>query len=158
MKFANAPQPKIPIRTIRLPSASRWRMNRRRAYAHWLRASTSSPYVYVSSVGSPGIAGSTDTSAPGGATRVVSGRPRSVIPDPRVEDAVEDVCDQVEGDHHRGDDHQPRHDRIGVARLQCIDEVEAHSVEREDRLCDDRAGEQGAEVDRDHRHERDQRV
>jgi hypothetical protein len=31
MKFAKTPQPKIPIRRIRLPSASRCRMKRRRA-------------------------------------------------------------------------------------------------------------------------------
>src|SRR5947207_948127 len=159
MKFANSPQPKMPISRTSAVSASRCRMKRRRAYAHWLRASTSRPYSYVSSVGSAGSPGCAEISAPGGATASVGSRTlRSVIADPRIEDAVEDVCDQVEEDHHRRDDHQPRHHRIRVARRERVDEVEAHAVEREDRLRDDRPGEESAEIDRHHRQERDQRV
>src|SRR5437588_10105444 len=152
MKFANRPQPKMASRMIRLPSASRWRMKRRRAYAHWLRAWTSRPYWYVSSLGSPGSDGWTETSAPGGATaRVGSWTLRSVIPDPRVEDAVQDVGDEIEEDHHRRHDHQPGHHGIRIARLERVDEVEAHPVEREERLGDNRAREKCAEVDPDDR-------
>ena len=46
----------------------------------------------------------------------------------------------------------------GSLAKQRVDEVEAHPVEREDRLGDDRAAEDRAEVERDERDERDQRV
>src|SRR5919106_6824294 len=84
--------------------------------------------------------------------------PVSVIAHAGIEDAVEDVRDEVEDDDRRRRDHQPGHHRVGIVRAEGIDEVEAHPVEREHGLRDDRAPEQAAEVERHDRHDRDQRV
>src|SRR5579862_9949972 len=140
--------------------ASRCRRKRRRAYDHWLRATSSSPSAAAApaSVSSGGGA----TSPPGEvgpigvSTR--TGTLGSVIADPRVEEAVEDVGDQVEDHDRRGDDDQIAHDRVDVELLKLEDEVVAHPVEREDRLGDDRAREQEPELQRRHRDDRDQRV
>src|SRR5437868_7439469 len=69
---------------------------------------------------------------------------RSVIPDPRVQDAVEDIRDQVEQDDDDGGDDEVRHDRVQIERLEPLHEEVADSVEAEDRLGDDCASEQPA--------------
>src|SRR5438309_5089616 len=110
MKFAKTPAPKMITRPISPAIASRWRMKRRRAYDHWLRALISSPASIVESnnpagAGSiPSIACSTGATCSDGSTGLVVG---SVIPDSRVQIPVDDVGDQVEGD----DDHR-RHDEV----------------------------------------------
>src|SRR5258705_3582260 len=80
----------------------------------------------------------------------------SVIPNPRIEESVENVCNQIEEDDERGGHGQVRHHRIDVQLAELRDEVVAHPVEREDRLGDDRAAEQGAEVERRDGDNRDQ--
>src|SRR5918992_3970649 len=101
-----------------------------RAYAHWLRALNSTPVSWTS-VSAPATVPVSST-APAAEVCAVAlsmsrGGPGSVITDPRVEKAVGDVGQQIEDDDHRGDNHQPRHDRIGVVGEEGVDEVEAHS-------------------------------
>src|SRR5918992_4337117 len=136
-----------------------------RAYAHWLRAFSSTPASWASSVASwPRSAGCSIRATPPGSRPALAGGPTleaesptssrccaslsisgclSVITHPWVEDAVEDVGDQVEDDDHGRSDHQPRHDRVGVGRPESVDEVEAHPIQREHRLRDDRAAKEG---------------
>src|SRR5438045_5352225 len=129
-------RPKRPI------IASLGRRKRRRAYDHWLRALSSSPCAAIESSWMP--AGMPSTSAAGGATSIdVVG---SVIPDPRVEEAVEDIRDQIEGDNRDGNDHQICHEGVHIARLQTVEKVVTHSVEREDRLRHDRSEEHTSEL------------
>src|SRR5712691_5610639 len=154
MWLANAPQRKIAVTRTMLPTASRWRMKRRRAKAHWLRALISRPYSKTSSA--PGGA-TTPPPAAAAATGVGPGCV-SGIANPRVEVAVDDVGEQVgEDDDDRGHE-QPRHDGVEVELVELVAEVEAHAVEAEDRLGDDRPAEQAADVERDHGHERDEGV
>src|SRR5215211_7033896 len=68
----------------------------------------------------------------------------SVIPDARVEHAVEHVGDEIEEDDRRGGDHEPGHHGVRVVAQQRVDEIQAHAVEREDGLGDDRTAEQPA--------------
>src|SRR5688572_5455688 len=168
------------MRMMRLVTASLCRKKRMRAYAHWLRASSSTPCSYVRSMlGLPTTDGSSGSATlpvaspalPGRATladdmwsssrssgSMSAGRRVSVIAHSRIEHAIEDVRDEIEDDEHRRRDHQPCHDRVRIGAAERADEVEAHAVEREHRLRDDRATDEGAEVQGDHRHERHERV
>src|SRR2546423_2047531 len=129
--------------------ASRCRKKRLRAYDHWLRTLSSRPSAAASADPAVPKAGPW----PPGCERV-----DSLIANARVEEAVEDVCDEVEhDDDHRGDD-KVRHDGVRVAAGQRIEEEDAETVEREDRLRDDRAPENAAEVERHDRDDRDHRV
>src|SRR4051794_21258558 len=98
--FAKIPAPNRMISPTRPPMASRWRRNRLRAYDHWLRVLISRPASIVGSTRpiTPGCAMSL-TCATSGLSSPSGG---SVIADPWVEEPVEDVCDQVEGDDDHG--------------------------------------------------------
>src|SRR3954468_14391842 len=86
-------------------------------------------------------------------------RGRSGQTDPRVEDRVEDVGDQVEQDDHRGTDDQPAQDDVGVVVADAVlEQVAAHAVPDEDGLGDDRGTEQRADAEGDDGGQRDQRV
>src|SRR5689334_20774569 len=86
-------------------------------------------------------------------------RGRSGQPDPRVEDRVEDVGDQVEQDDHRGADDQPAQDDVGVVVADAVlEQVPPHPVPDEHRLRDDGGPEEGADPEGDDRGQRDQRV
>src|SRR3954453_7720350 len=79
--------------------------------------------------------------------------------DPRVEDRVEDVGDQVEQHDDGGADDQPaQHDVDVVVADPVVEQVAPHPVPDEDRLGDDRGPEEGADPQRDDRRQRDQRV
>src|SRR5438270_8700932 len=139
--------------------ASRWRKNLRRAYDHWLRVLTSMPSAAATFTSAATASGMPfpSTSAGGGpsSTGVVVG---SVIANPRVEEAVQDVGQEVEDDHGDRDDHDVGHHRVDVARLQTGDEEVPHSVERENRLGDDRSAEQRAELERRDGHDGNERI
>src|SRR4030088_2523688 len=103
--FANRPAPKMMTRRTIPTIAIRWRKKRLRAYDHWLRALTSSPCSNVMSTWSATPAAISVSPEPGWV--LIEPVPTSggswslsVIPDPRVKEAVDEVCDQVEGDHH----------------------------------------------------------
>src|SRR5688572_937280 len=122
--------PKMIRSTTTLDMASLWRKNRRRASCHWDRASICSPcsYTVPSCVGSAGpcaagagVASFTETasdSAMGFTFASVCSPGRrgvaSVITDPWVEPAVDDVCNQVEEDDDDRCHHQPSHQRVNV--------------------------------------------
>src|SRR5919201_4831593 len=126
--LAKMPAPNTITSTITLAIASRCRKKRLRAYHHWLRAFSSRPVSKTSSAASgtvaaePTISAGSPATCCGAATVVGTGggatdagltlRGSSVIADPRVEEAVEDVGDEVEDDHHDRDDDEPRHHRI----------------------------------------------
>jgi hypothetical protein len=50
-----------------------------------------------------------------------------VVANSRIEDGVQEVGDQVEGDHDDRDDHEPGHHGVWIAREQGVDEVVAHA-------------------------------
>src|SRR3954453_11026883 len=86
-------------------------------------------------------------------------RSRSGQTDPRIEDRVEDVGDQVEQDDHRGADDQPaQHDVDVVVADAVVEQVAPHPVPDEHRLGDDGGAEEGADPEGDDRGRRDQRV
>src|SRR3954469_4624672 len=86
-------------------------------------------------------------------------RRRSGQPDPRIEDRVEDVGDQVEQHDDGGADDQPaQHDVDVVVVDPVVQQVAPHPVPDEDRLGDDSGPEEGADPQRDDRRQRDQRV
>src|SRR5919106_5950424 len=122
-----------------------------RAYAHWLRALISRPDSCARTSRAPetpiGVSGS-------GAARAL----RSLKADAWVEPTVGEVGEEVEDDDDHRRQHEERHHGIWVAGLEVREEVEAHAVEREDGLGDDRSGEQSPEVERDESDERDERV
>src|SRR6187549_3177105 len=66
----------------------------------------------------------------------------SVIAHPGINDGVEQVDDKVEQDGEYRDDHDSAHDQRVVAVKRCIDEIAADAWNGEDRLDDDRTGEQ----------------
>src|ERR1051325_1726467 len=127
---ANTPQSRIPTRTTRLPIASRCRMKRRRAYAHWLRAFSSRPDSNASS-DSVMSAGTPSPSAvtPGWTSGVPVGttpwstwtrgsgswRCVSVKANAWVEEAEHEVGQQIEEDDHGRGHHQPGHDHVRLA-------------------------------------------
>src|SRR4051794_596381 len=84
---------------------------------------------------------------------------RSGQADPRIEDRVEDVGDQVEQHDDGGADDQPaQHDVDVVVADPVVEQVAPHPVPDEDRLGDDRGAEQRADAEGDDGGERDQRV
>src|SRR5690242_3035794 len=102
MRFANTPAPKTMSSTTRPVIARRWRRKRARAYDHCDRVLSSRPASVVAST-TPGACTAMSLtwwiivgSKPPGSSRLIS-----VIPDPRVEIAVEDVGDQIEDDDDR---------------------------------------------------------
>src|SRR5438067_1234465 len=66
----------------------------------------------------------------------------SVIPDPRVDEGIENIDDQIEHDGKHGDHHHGTHDERVVAVERRFDEVSADAWDLEDGLNDDRAGEE----------------
>src|SRR2546421_2662766 len=142
---------------IRLMTASRCCMNRRRIICHWLRAST------VNSRSGPALvdagAGGCWPLSPAPCSRRISvGDWTSGIANPWVDDTVEEVGDQVEHDHDDGGDHQPRQHDVDVDVVYALNEVVTHSLPAEDGLGDDGATEHGCEVDRYHRDNGDEGV
>src|SRR4051794_37743001 len=86
-------------------------------------------------------------------------RGRSGQTDPRIEDRVEDVGDQVEQDDHRGADDQPaQHDVDVVVADAVVEQVAPHPVPDEHRLGDDGGAEEGADPEGHDGGQRDQRV
>ena len=100
-------------------------------------------------VGELDVARAAPPAAPAGVNGSGTRADRSVKADAWVEPTVGEVGDEVEDDDEHRSHHEERHHGIRVAGIELRDEVEAHPVEREDRLGDDRAGEKGAEVQRD---------
>src|SRR5579862_7997745 len=174
MYGARMPAPKMITRPNNPSIARRWRKKRIRAYDHWLRTLRSRPAWSVPSTpGSPSasivVPSTAPATPPSGATTppsnpcvVGKSSPESwrtsVITDARVEEAVQDVRDQVE--HHDRDcrDQEIVHHRVEIQLLEAEEEEVADPVQREDGLRDDRAAEQRAEVDRGDRRDRDQGV
>src|SRR5882757_11447183 len=107
----------------RPPIASRWRRKRVRAYDHWLRVFISRPASTVASMipVSDGCATSLTCATSG----FFSPSGGSVIPNSRIEIAVENVGDEVGRDDDHGRDHQICHDGIDVLRKELLDEVVA---------------------------------
>src|SRR5437763_16789354 len=90
--------------TTRLTAAARCLKKRRIASCHWLRSLT----VNSRSIRSPGLSG-----APTGCSSTDDSWISSMA-DPRVQDAVQDVGDQVEQDHDGGRDDQPTEHHVEV--------------------------------------------
>src|SRR6056297_4061961 len=107
---------------------------------HWLRGGASGPLSARASIGT----GEAWTG--------------SVIADPRVEKAIEDIGDQVEEDDQHGEDEGQRHHHRQVIREQRGDEQLADAVHLEHVLGDDGAAEDRRHVERDHGDHRDHRV
>src|SRR5579862_9183068 len=174
MYGARIPAPKMITRPNNPSIARRWRKKRIRAYDHWLLTLRSRPAWRVPSTpGSPSPSIIVPSTAPATAwsgaiispsNPCVVGKSSpescltSVITDPWVEEAVQDVRDQVEHDDRDRRDQEIVHHRVQIQLLQAQEEEVADPVEREDGLGDDRAAEQCAEVDRGDRRDRDQRV
>ena len=76
----------------------------------------------------------------------------------RVEPRVADVGEQVEEDDQERDQHHVAHQQREVELAQRVDEQPAHPGPGEDRLGDDRAGDQTGQRERDDGDQRDQRV
>src|ERR1700738_1734214 len=82
----------------------------------------------------------------------------STMADSRVDDAVEQIDDQIDADHDRSDQqYASLHDRI-VARLNAVDQPVAHARPGKDGLGQDRAGQQQADLQTDHRDHRNESV
>ena len=79
-------------------------------------------------------------------------------PDPRVEDAVGEVDEQVDEDDDDGDEEDAALDDGVVARLDRVDQPGADAREGEDRLGEHRAGEQQPDLEADDRRDRQHRV
>src|SRR5689334_22227395 len=77
--------------------------------------------------------------------------------DARVDDAVEDVHDQVGDDDERGGDEDQRHDHGQVRLDDSLDGHAAEAVQPEHRLGDDRAAEEATEVETGGGHDRGER-
>src|SRR5438874_3237754 len=82
----------------------------------------------------------------------------SVKADPRVEDAVQEVGDEVEDDDGEDDDHHPREDVDVLAVAERLQEVPTHPVDTEDLFGDDEPAHDRADVDRRVRHHGNQRI
>src|SRR5437016_6971810 len=105
---------------------------RRRNSCHWLRATGSS-------TGSPAptwVASDASAPLPTAAALRSAASPLSRIamvprclrePDPRIQDAVQDVGQQVETDDEHSSNHHPRQEDVGVAVDQRVDEQLAHA-------------------------------
>src|SRR5438309_1474866 len=77
---------------------------------------------------------------------------------PRVEKAVEQVGNQVEDDNNRRGDREPAHQGRGVVVADGLDQHGAHAVPAEHPLGDDRATDDGADVQREQGADRDEGV
>src|SRR6056297_21842 len=123
--------------------APRWCRNWYHASAHWLRGAS----VRIAGAAPAGVA-----------PEVAATFGRSVIADPRVKDAVKDIRDQVERhDEHSEDEADGLHHRhVGPADR--LDQLVADAVDAKDLLGDQRAAEDRGHVERDDRHDGDQRV
>src|SRR3954452_21615085 len=145
----------------KLTMAGLWRRKRLHASCRWLRL-----WVVGSataSSGGIGARGGASTAAasmrPGAAGR--SGTPlwrSSRIADPRVQERVQDVRDEVEQDHERYRDHQPRQDDHVIAGVHRVDEEAPHPGPGEDRFGDDETARDRSHVEGHLRRDRDQRV
>src|SRR6266550_1148999 len=93
-----------------------------------------------------------------GAGAICSAMTASGMADSRIDDAVEQIDDQIDADHYRGhQQYAPLHDRI-VARLNAVNQPVAHARPGKDGLGQDRAGQQQADLQTDHGDHRNQRV
>src|SRR5207244_9982597 len=108
----------IRIRTMRLPMASLWRLNRRHASC---RVVSTRSWGLTSRSAGASMSGSTGSGWVAAGIRSISSWSR--IADPRVEDGVQDVCHQVEDDHEEHGDHHPRQDLLVVPAEQGVHEV-----------------------------------
>src|SRR5690242_16325341 len=106
------PAPKTMTRTISPVIASRCRRKRVRAYDHWLRAFISRPASTVESTMPLWRGGSTSLTCAMCGFSTPSGC--SVITNPRIEIAVENVGDQVEEDDDRRRDDEIGHHGVYV--------------------------------------------
>src|SRR3990172_10717800 len=80
------------------------------------------------------------------------------VADSRVNDCIKTVNDQIDGDERHGVGHHDARDQRIVARVERGDEQAAASPPGENRLDDDRAAEQRAELESDHGDNGNQRV
>src|SRR5450759_2715756 len=110
-------------------SASRWRLKRR-------QMSCASEMVRVRLTASGGLAQG----------------------DARVEPAIQDVRQEIEGDHQTGKDEGDGHNDGRVVGENCADQERADAGHPEDLLGDDRAAEYRGELQGHQSHYRDQRV
>src|SRR5438445_1694616 len=82
----------------------------------------------------------------------------SAVPDARIEHRVHEVDDEADHRHEeRDDDDRPLHDRV-IARGDRVQHVPSDADATEDRLGEDGAAEQRAELKANDRHDRDERV
>src|SRR5262249_11398657 len=81
-----------------------------------------------------------------------------LIPDPRVQPRVGEVHREVDGDDARGDEEAPALPHRQVARGDGAQGQTPETGQREDRLEDDAASQELAELDAAHRDDRDQGV
>ena len=79
-------------------------------------------------------------------------------PHARVEHRVEQVDHEVDHDEHEHDHHQVGHHHRPVELEDRVDHQLAHAGPREDRLGDDGEGDHRAQLQPDHRHQRNQDV
>src|SRR5690242_15942429 len=91
--------------THRATTAALWCRNRRRMSEVWLRSRT----VNSRSVGRTGSRGLGMSGATAAGGVLMSG-----IADPRVEDGVEQVGDEVADDHERAGDDEPPHRGVAI--------------------------------------------
>src|SRR5439155_13005115 len=134
-------------RMIALTMASLWRLNRRHASCLVVRTFSSTRAGSPTGSRTPGPPAVGSTSPP---TSSVAGGPpppaSSGIADPRVEEGVGDVGEQVEQDDEGYGDHDPRQHLRIVTVGEGGDEELAHARPLEDLLGDDEAPGQGADV------------
>src|SRR3954451_16849512 len=138
----------------------KWRMTCWR----WLRALTVNSRSTPPPGGRPGSAGTASVVAWVVVIAFLSlaclslARP-SGQPDPRIEDRVEDVGEQVEQDDEDGADHEPAEDHVDVVLPDAVvEQVLAHPVPDEHPLGDDRPAEERGDAQRDDGGQRDERV
>src|SRR5690242_10601928 len=109
------------INTMMLTTAARLRSRRRQASTHRLRPLTSSTLATM-----------------GG--RAASVMAKSVVADPGIQDAVDQIHGQVgEDDEHAVEDRHPHHQRV-VPVQRRLDEIAADTGNAEDLLDHDRTG------------------
>src|SRR2546430_4879397 len=93
-----------------------------------------------------------------GSGEVMTGSPRSIQPDPGIEECVENIDDQTERHEYDHPEGGYRHDdRIVVVQDRFV-EQQADTLVLEDRLGDDRAAEQRTDPNSDIGDDRDDRV
>src|SRR5436190_19616792 len=141
------------MKTIRLATASLWCRKRRTMTSVWLRARTVNSRSGAAATPAPGCGPEGTLVSVGASFASVGGR--LVIANPRVEYAVQQVGDQVEDDDDQSRDKQPTGDRISIVVADRSQQEIAHAVPLEDRLRDDGATQDGGEVERHDRCQRD---